>query len=392
MLTQNKPDCIRRSGDKKNLDSEGKPKSVPENPSLRYIFYTSFILVVVYSYIYPHLFPKQSKKSLKMMTSRTSRYSHFAGAISEKVQNDRFWLEGDKSHWYRAEVSQIPISTDGDEDFPNEDNPIMATFVQMDSDDETKRFIVQSVEKSDQLLTQMWHNLAKMVLKRFFGYTQTDINGYLQRGSMFVMSTQQFVRLREKAGIESNVEEAEGSLVDLGAGDGRPTESLRPFYKNVYATEASWAMRNILSDKGIDVLEIDEWHIKEGVPGKYDTISCLNLLDRCEQPLSLLRRIKAALKPDGFLLVALVLPFKPYVEWNSNHQPSETLLPISPEDQQTSDSSHFEQQLPSLFDMFHSEGFVVNAWTRLPYLCEGDMGQSIYVLSDAVFLCSLKDK
>lgn len=49
---------------------------------------------------------------------------------------------------------------------------------------------------------------------------------------------------------------------------------------------------------------------------KYDLISCLNLLDRCDKPLSLLADIKAALKPGtGRVLVAVVIPFKPYVEF-----------------------------------------------------------------------------
>ena len=145
----------------------------------------------------------------------------------------------------------------------------------------------------------------------------------------------------------------------------------------------------------IDVLEIDEWDVVNEAQRKFDTISCLNLLDRCDEPLSILRRIKKALKPNGILLVALVLPFKSYVEWNSSHQPSELLLPTSLDGQNqesNEDSSYaFEKQIPSVLNMLDKEGFVVNAWTRLPYLCEGDMGQSLYVLSDAVLLCTLKD-
>ena len=56
-----------------------------------------------------------------------------------------------------------------------------------------------SVEKSDSLLTQTWHSLAKSVMKWF--YSQTDINGYLQRGSMFVFSKEQFNTLMLKADV-----------------------------------------------------------------------------------------------------------------------------------------------------------------------------------------------
>ena len=62
----------------------------------------------------------------------------------------------------------------------------------------------------------------------------------------------------------------------------------------------------------LSVLGIDEWH-QTGY--KYDVISCLNLLDRCDDPLFLLRAIQRALVPHtGRLILAVVLPFQPYVE------------------------------------------------------------------------------
>ena len=64
------------------------------------------------------------------------------------------------------------------------------------------------------------------------------------------------------------------------------------------------------------VLGIDDWHMKKQ---KYDVISCLNLLDRCDKPLTILRNIKKALNPvKGKVILALVLPFRPYVEYGKN--------------------------------------------------------------------------
>ena len=104
-----------------------------------------------------------------------------------------------------------------------------------------------------------------------------------------------------------------------------------------------------------------------------------------------MRQIRKALKPDGVLLIALVLPFNPYVEGNSSHEPVEDLLDaLLPNDQGNGDSKFsFEKQIASIVEVVQKEGFSVDAWTRVPYLCEGDMGQSLYVLSDAVLLCSL---
>ena len=36
--------------------------------------------------------------------------------------------------------------------------------------------------------------------------------------------------------------------------------------------------------------------------------------------------------------------------------------------------------------IFRKAGFVIEAFTRLPYLCEGDMYNDYYVLDDAVFV------
>lgn len=60
------------------------------------------------------------------------------------------------------------------------------------------------------------------------------------------------------------------------------------------------------------VLGIEEW---QHTGFQYDVISCLNLLDRCDDPLLLLRDIKHSLVPKtGRLILATVLPFQPYVE------------------------------------------------------------------------------
>lgn len=59
------------------------------------------------------------------------------------------------------------------------------------------------------------------------------------------------------------------------------------------------------------IVDLDVWY-KTNV--KFDVISCLNLLDRCDTPLELLQQIKSALAPDGRVLLALVLPFSAYVE------------------------------------------------------------------------------
>jgi len=316
------------------------------------------------------------KASYNNNKSEMSRLRNVQVAIVNKVRSDEFWLSGSKRHFYALDQGNIAKLE------PSERPNIVRAldhFVELFDDDATKKFIHHSVELSDSILIQTWHNLAKAFLSLF--YTQTDINGYLGRGSMFVLSEEHFRFLIDKAGIQSpsandklNLGKA---LIDLGAGDGCPTQSLSPFFDETHVTETSWAMRNILAKKGFKVLEVEDWSSSR--PGFYDMVSCLNLLDRCEKPTSLLTEIKRALKPNGLLLVALVLPFHPYVEFgaDNSHKPLEK-LPIS--------GSTFEAQVMAAINYFESENFNLKSWTRVPYLCQGDMAQSVYMLDDAVFL------
>ena len=76
------------------------------------------------------------------------------------------------------------------------------------------------------------------------------------------------------------------------------------------------------------VLEIDKWkpepeaqHDGEAValtmkePRRYDVISCLNVLDRCDKPLALIEDMRDSILPvTGRIIIALVLPYHAFVE------------------------------------------------------------------------------
>lgn len=106
----------------------------------------------------------------------------------------------------------------------------------------------------------------------------------------------------------------------------------------------------------------------------YDVICALNLLDRCSKPLTLLDQMKSALKPGGRILLALVWPFRPYVESNADHRPEEELL---------IQGQSYEEQVTSLIrSVLIPRGFKVLGWSKVPYLCEGDLEKTFYHLSD----------
>lgn len=152
---------------------------------------------------------------------------------------------------------------------------------------------------------------------------------------------------------------------------------------------------------------------------KYDAIACLNLLDRCDTPISLLKQIKAALKPNGLLIVALVLPFKPFVEYNKDSKPAEELFslknnnlinasknetacdqdPVTRESLLLKKSIYTGRMLNKINfqidflceNVLEPLGFDLLKFTRLPYLCEGNMEQSFYYLHDYVFIFKSQD-
>ncbi|XP_071449481.1 protein-L-histidine N-pros-methyltransferase isoform X2 [Hetaerina americana] len=298
---------------------------------------------------------------------------------------------------------------------------LASRFIQMGVDEGTEAFLEQSKEKSEWIFTQLWYSLARP----FFGWfmSQTSVNGLLGRGSMFVFSKTQFLKLLGKDYQDScqpiefdknlhfnglvggnaqelsddshqgnpcktvlNIEPGpffDGSLLDLGAGDGGITEIIAKMFKSgVYVTEISPPMKRTLAKKGFHVLDENSWH-KEDIP-RLRIAMCLNLLDRCETPLTLLSNLRDTLKKNAkekpLLIVALVLPYSTYVETgsSSDHKPKEII---------TIQGSTFEDQVVSVErDLFIPAGFEILQWTRLPYLCEGDLRQAYYWLSDSVFV------
>ena len=88
---------------------------------------------------------------------------------------------------------------------------------------------------------------------------------------MFVYSSKQFQNLID-------LQLPLTTLLDIGAGDGSVTERMSSLFERVYVTELSPTMQWRLSSSGYTVLDIDHWGER-----KFDVITCLNVLDRCEK-------------------------------------------------------------------------------------------------------------
>lgn len=276
-----------------------------------------------------------------------------ARSLYNKYLADVKLKEFDKSKWYFCDTEKMSES-------------VREKYLPLGVDSDTDDFLSQAIKKSDWVFIQLWYSLAKSVLGWFM--TQTSINGLLGRGSMFVYSLSHFRML-----LSADVFWRGGNLLDLGAGDGKATESMSPLFENTYVTEISGPMRWILAKRGYHILEVESWHLS-GI--QFDVIACLNLLDRCDAPESLLKNIRESLAPGGRAIIALVFPYNPYVEiGRPDHMPSEW-LPIK--------GDTFEEQVNStITNVFECNGFNVERWSRVPYLCEGDLNQAFYWLDDA---------
>jgi len=180
-------------------------------------------------------------------------------------------------------------------------------------------------------------------------------------------------------------------LLDIGAGDGevslRVANSVAELSGNavlqVFATEASWTMRERLKKLNFNVVtEIRELK-------NVELILCLNVLDRCFDPFALLEDIHTALAPEGRAVVALVLPYMHYVETNTSHLPLRPLLD-NPNKGNGRGGPTFEEEATLFLELLENSGFRVESWTKAPYLCEGDLRQSFYWLIDLIVVLSKK--
>ncbi|CAL8077966.1 unnamed protein product [Calicophoron daubneyi] len=257
-------------------------------------------------------------------------------------------------------------------------------FLQLEQDEETEAFLTNCFEKSDWIFTQLYHAIAKAILTWFM--TSTSINGLLRRGSMFVFSSAQFQKL-----LDIEVDNALETLLDLGAGDGMVTVKMAPFFHRVFVTEVSVTMNWRLKERGFTLLDPFSWELvnadpEAGIscPDRFDVISCLNLLDRCDTPLTLLKRVAGKLKPKtGRLVIGIVLPLNQYVETTSDRNASESLDPPNSPLWEV----HFDALLSRILAV---ADFELVRWTRVPYLCEGDFTQNFFYLNEIVMVLRIR--
>lgn len=275
---------------------------------------------------------------------------------------------------------------------PGKDTEVLREkFAALERDEETNAFLLRSRRRGElenRRLAAACTELRKTM-------SLTEANAMLGRGAMHVFSKKQAQALLESCGEGTG----RGWFLDVGAGCGEVTESLAGMFEKTCATESSGGMASRLRERGFDVvLESDSI---QGVvdrvratPGGedlsasgFDVVAALNLVDRVDAPLTLMRQLRDALKPNtGVLILAIVVPFRPFVERadGSRDKPTETVDAPS--------SGSWESGVEALWlNLIKPAGFDLVRLSRVPYISEGDHKFGAYVLDDAVFVLRASD-
>ena len=198
-----------------------------------------------------------------------------------------------------------------------------------------------------------------------------DINGLLGTYPMHVLSTQQF---RELLGSDVG-----GRLLDIGAGRGDVTSQLAQLFEEVTVTETSKPMIKRLEKFGYRVW-FGDFAERIAPPEQFDVVSLLNVLDRCDRPLGLLAAARAALQPGGKLILALVLPYRPFVYDHGSARAPRERLPLG--------DQGFESSVWELITLVLKPlGFQIESISRAPYLSGGDADHALYELDDLIVVC-----
>jgi SAM-dependent methyltransferase len=174
-----------------------------------------------------------------------------------------------------------------------------------------------------------------------------------------------------------------GRHLDIGAGAGHVTATIAPLVGETVTTETSRVMARKLRKRGFRCYEADL--AESGVPEpSYDVITCLNVLDRCPRPKSLLAEARRALAPDGRLVLAVPLPFNAFFYEGPASRDQKERLDVS--------GGRWERAAAELVEkVLDPMGFDVETLSRVPYLCRGDSRHELYVLDDALLVCKEKN-
>lgn len=244
---------------------------------------------------------------------------------------------------------------------PEELRPL---FMPLGLDEATREFIDAAVIGRHGRGLSLVHSALRHLMSDF------DVNGLLGTYPLFLLGTAQWRALLGDG--------PRRALLDVGAGNGGVTRRLAPLVSQVETTETSRMMARRLRAAGFVCHRLDA--AVEDVPGRFDLITCLNVIDRASRPASLLGRLAAALEPDGQLVLATPLPYAPFVYAGGSSRAPDERLPLRSAVWEHAVTELARRVLPPV-------GLELVRFTRAPYLSGGDPSAPLYVLDDVVLVC-----
>lgn len=259
-------------------------------------------------------------------------------------------------------------------------------FVQLGEDECTRQFLQEAKTRRSAVKDGVAN-----LLKQYAGYSTTDANGTVDRGRMFIFGNKHIDSLLPQLSAASDTKRAR-ILLDVGAGDGNVTAKFAPHFDKVVCTEFSLPMVSRLRKRGFTATTAKDDTFQNMGKRSIDLVMFLNVLDRADRPLTMLRALKELLVPGtGRLLVAVVLPWCPFVEDGGRQRKPSEHLPMR--GGKCKEKATFESSVKTMVDnVFTPMGLEVESWSKLPYLCEGEQGgREWYVLDDAIFVLKVSE-
>ena len=243
---------------------------------------------------------------------------------------------------------------------------LAAVFVESYEDKETLEFLDDCRRNP--------HTRPQLLLARLLSLALPDyeVHGLLGLYPMHLLSAAQWLQL---AGGPKQ------KLLDIGAGQGFVTFKAKNTFKEISVTETSQSMLKILQKHGFIIYKKNLSLPLPEAEEKFDVISILNVLDRCDFPLTMLDNAVSLLKPDGLLIIATPLPLKPYVRDVGGKRDQRQALP-------TMADPGWERQLNFFSEkILRPARLEITRFTRLPYIWKNGQPECFSYLDDAVMVC-----
>jgi len=188
------------------------------------------------------------------------------------------------------------------------------SFVQLDPDEETERFLQFSTDLS----VSSWRY--KYLLNYIMHKKKMHISlAKWKVGDSFLLSLSQYRQLLRAAGF--NLAAHHLKVLDIGQGSGTVLKSVGKATQteNLFAFDKDLHANDVAKKRGITILAEEEFrlhtsldHAHREEDEKFDLVILSNVLDHSFRPVSVLEDALWRTKRNGYLLISVSVPWRPF--------------------------------------------------------------------------------